>query len=437
MKKLVLIAVFLFPNFNYAQIVINKFEYEDYSLKKIANNFEKKLSEKLKRSFHILEQDFEELNEQIAVTRIREYFQESISPKFEPATYVLSGKISASTYDKQSFNFNLELKNIKTRVVTASISEENLNEKDITEISENIYNFLKNTIPMYFKIISYLNNTEFTLNYGKDLSAEKGDELELVSLINNEVIGEVNVSVVYTESSSADYELFSTAYDFNNMTFRDYYVRTKIDPNKAEKYRDEISSFGLDLDRYLDQRNNWLIFSLQNFSFKSDSLNRFFNQKSLSPLIFGLQWNWSKDYTRFYLKGRASLSSSIQSKSSSDPNILFSESMVFWSAGAGIQHIFPVLDLLFPGLAFEVNYTQFHFKRSSKNINSSAIIDLNKETIYKGIDIELNGNILLKISSFGIYSDIAFHLFPYLQDSNKNDLSTSSFSGALGFCFYF
>lgn len=454
MKSLLLICIIIFFSIQNikSQIMVENF-YFDRNTYTAAPSLQGKLSENLRRAFFILQRDLKDVKKEIDLTRIRDYFRTAINPKFTPATFILTGTVTTSKGYSTLFDLTITITNVE-KATKYTINESFLSISDIDAIAENLFLYIRYLIPTYYKISAYVNKKTISINYGSDRSAQRGQELELVSIEKGNVIGEVEVNNVFSESSNCGFDLFENQYDFNENTFREYYVQTKINSKESDYYRKQLSGLkkkdaeeivtqeverelkekqrkGELKDkelRFREKESDPLVFTVQSFTITGDNLKEYFGENvlALSPIVFGLQINFSKADLRVFAKGRYSLGSDYQQNLN---GVLTNTKFNFFQAGGGIHTRLDILGFVFPGLSIGVNYMQTTITKEQAPGNT--------EEIYKGIDVELNGNGLLKFGKLGIYAEIAYHIVPSLKNESGNDLKTSGISIGAGLSFFF
>ncbi|MCL5029443.1 MAG: hypothetical protein M1480_10570 [Bacteroidetes bacterium] len=442
---LLLISIITFGFKTFPQIAISNFTYQDDNgTEQIAKKIGNQLKENLSKSFFIVSRDFSDTQGEMQVQEIRDYFKKTINVDFTPASYIIKGHISQSKDFVTLFDIKIEVVNLQTNVVS-TITQNYLSESSIIQIADYIAQYIKYTVPTIYKVNSFIDKKTISINYGSDRSAMEGEELELVSSAKDEVLGDVIVDKVYSTSSNCDFNLENESVDFNEMTYRNFYIRTKIDKNKTKRYRIKLAELRseraenvirdkeeIEIEKETDKYrvNDWLIFTVQNFSFNSDTLKKYFDRKALTPLVFGLQINFSKANTRFFISGRFSLTSDYKEETYLSSSQIDSK-LFFFQVGCGIQQKFSILDFIYPGLIFGVNYmyTSIEFQNGNQSENITQA--------YRGVDIDFIGNLTFRIGSFGIYGDAGYHLVPFLKSDENVDLKTTGFSLGAGISFFF
>ncbi len=447
MKKIFLsILLLLFSSTLFGQIVVYPFNSEEGNgTKQIAKKIESQLKEDLSKSFSLPSRDFSIAQDELKVQDIRNYFKKTIEVNFTPASYAIKGYISQSKNFTTLFDIRIDIINLQTNDVS-TLTQNYLSESNNELISEYIAQYIKNIVPTIYKINSFIDKETISINYGADRSAIKNDVLELISTVKDEVLGEVTVNKVFSTSSNCEFKLVNDQVDFNEMTYRNYYLRTKRNNDKAEKFRIKLAELRseraekvirdkeeLELENETDKyrSNDWLIFTVQNFTFNSDTLKKFFNTRTLTPLVFGLQINFAKANTRFFINGRLSLTSEVNENIYLTSNQTIHSKLFFFQLGCGIQQKFSILNFMYPGIIFGINYMYTSIEFQDNNLNNIV------NQAYRGIDVDFLGSLTFKLGSFGIYGEGGYHFVPLLKNDDNIDLKTTGFSVGAGISFFF
>ena len=165
--------------------------------------------------------------------------------------------------------------------------------------------------------------------------------------------------------------------------------------------------------------------SYENFYFGHDEIKKYFNKSKLTPYVFGIQLNLARSDLRVFLKGRISLESEIPDTIIPDKS---SSTLLFYMAGGGMEHKFPITDIIIPGIKVGIYYLEI----ANSLVKNNEIAERN---FFRGISGEFNGNCTLKLWNLGLYGEVAYHIIPVLKSTTKS-WQTGAMSIGVGLTYF-
>lgn len=444
---LILTSIFLITIQLNAQVIVKPFKSNSASLNDFTEKFENKLTEFLSKKFFIPQRESDDALNEIDFSEIRDYFQKSIGPDFQVGEYILTGAISKTPKYDTRVSINIKVIDVKRNINIVQVMQDYLDKNELDLITENLANYIINKVPTWFGIVSVINKEMLTISYGTNRGAKSGEELDIVYSKTGQIVGTAEIDNVFYENSNCEFEIENKNFELDNYVFRAFHVQTQVDNKAAEYYRNSLadlsdskaknldkkeSQFEYDFKKLALKKNDWIVFTANNYQFFQDSLKGFYNKKTLSPLLFGLKINLGKSNTRVFLRGKCSLETTKIDTSyiSSINTPLSKRKMFFWEAGLGVQQVLPIYDFIYPGFSIGASFIQMRFRDETEKSSSSFV--------YNGLNIEGNVNLSVNLGDFGVYGEMVYNLFPILMsESSSINYKGSAISYGLGLVFYF
>ncbi len=404
-----------------AQIVIGRFNSDGNLYQSKLVSFKTGLIQKLSKCYYILENDLSQAEGQIAKNLHGEYYKKKVYPDFEPAIYLINCEISKSFKEIPNvYDFNFYILNIETNQIVP-LSVKYLEEEQFDEAMELIAEYIKCTVPAYYRIVGYYGDDIVAINYGSDRAAESGDEFELVQLPGRTKAGELEIYDVNTSSSYCDVDLNQYGEEFSEFNYMSYLVVRPSDYDRREEIEEEITDLRADIDdvkeklkqEEIDRWNNYnrriyspyVYATVGNFFFHDDVLKKYFNKQKHTPYIFGLEWRILGFIT---LKSRFSTLSY---------DIYKDEKFFFYQGGSGLNISMDLWNFLYPGFTVIGNYTEMQITKSSTN----------ETYFYRGLGLESTVYCLMGFDRLGIGVEAGYQFYPILRGKMDNIVTSSFF----------
>jgi hypothetical protein len=385
--------------------------------------FQTSLIEKLSKTFYVLDRSLGDFDKEIDLSRIKDYFKISIDPNFEPAAYFVRIQYRKTMeHIPNLVDISISVSEVNSTIMY-SISGKSIDIEDIPEAVDYYYQYIKYRISAYYPILEYKKDEMITIRYGSDRGSEDAEPLEILSIKDDIPIGEASIESSSSKTSFCSTDFINSNTKLTRSNYDDYYVRSKVDVKKSQKYAGELANLSRDPKTYLRTNvNDWFIFSVETFKFSNPIFESFstLNKEVVKPVVFGLQYNYSNHNFRIYLKGRMGYSD-YPSEEIENRNY----SMAFYHLGGGFECQFPIFNLLIPRLGGGVYYMHSAIEKPISNIESET-------TKLHGMGCELKAGLMLKLFSLGFYGELGYHIIPLLKDYNQINYSGKGISATVG-----